>query len=183
MSSENEIDRLKVDAFDSTFVLSSIFILILFNVLEESMNCDVQRMIKNNQYIKHIVGLVSIFFLFTTVGNKKSKHIISLWGKTIVTYFIFLLLAKSKWYFSLPVAILLLLEQSLKIQEYHNIDNSKDYNKKIYVITRNIITYSIFILIFTGAIDIGIKQYNDHKDNFNFFKLFFGIGCQHKTLD
>ena len=178
MDSENK-ENIKKDAYDTTFILSSVLIFILFNVLEESLSCDVQKIIKN-QYMKHIIGVVSIFFMFAVLGNKENQHIGMIWLKSFVIYFIFILMAKSQWYFSLPVVTLLLIDQSIKIQADHIKDkNDKSKNKKIDTI-RKIITYSILALIGAGSVAYGVKQYHDHKDTFNIGKLLFGIGCENQ---
>lgn len=167
---------LKTDSYDTTFILSTVVILVLFNVLEESISCDIQKIIKN-KYVKHTIGVVSIFFLFSVIGNKENQHIWTIWWKSIIMYFIFILMAKTEWYFGLPIVALLLIDQSLKIQQEHNNNKSKPYNKKVYLIAREIITYLILGLIFVGFTSYGLKQYQEHKENFDMIKLIFGIGC------
>ncbi len=86
-------------------------------------------------------------------------------------------MAKSKWYFAVPVVVLLLIDQSIKIHEDHVKNKDEKYNKKNIEIIRNIISGLIFTLIFSGSILYGIHQYQEHKNEFDAVKVFLGIGC------
>ena len=158
---------LQKTAYDTTFILSSILLWVLFGVLEDSMSCDFQKIIKND-YFKHIAGLMIIFFLFAVMGNKDNQHILTIWVKSIVIYFIFIITVKSKWYFVLPVIVLLLIDQSIKIQIQYYEKNNSSYDSKNLNIVRKIITYLIYGTIFAGFASYGIEQY--HKENFDIIK-------------
>jgi hypothetical protein len=79
--------------------------------------------------------------IFYCAGDSKLDapmwlDVINIWLKTCYTYFIFLLMIKSKWYFSIPTLILLLIDQSFKFQ----IDFDKNKDPK----NPNIIRYEKF---------------------------------------
>ncbi len=63
----------------------------------------------------HAFGLTAFFFLFTILdSNNKSIYLVLVWVKTILIYVLFVLMTKSKWYFIVPVIILLLVDQTIK---------------------------------------------------------------------
>ena len=69
-------------------------------------------------------------------------------GKIRLVYFGFLLMTKSKWYFSIPTLILLLIDQSIKFQ-IDFINSSDPKNKKViqYEYIREIVYILIIMMI------------------------------------
>lgn len=102
--------------FDTTYALSSLYLWLLFSYLSSLINCDLQKALQSSLIVKHVTGLVAFFFLFTILdGNSKKAGLLSTWIKTIFVYVIFVLSIKSKWYFAVPVLVLLLVDQSVKV--------------------------------------------------------------------
>lgn len=95
------------------------FLWLLFGFLSRLVNCDLQRMIEQSSGVRHLVGLMAFFFLFTLIdGSNHSVGVSSLFVKTFFVYILFIFTTKSKWYFALPVLGLLIYDQiSKKIHE------------------------------------------------------------------
>lgn len=84
-------------------------------------------------------------------------------------------MTKSRWYFAIPVLILLVITQSLKKQleiKIRNNENVKEFQNKQIIIT-NILQIVIFALIFIGTSQYLSKQYTEKGKDFSLFKFFF----------
>jgi len=162
---------------DSTFILTSAFLWVTFGLLGGIIGCDLQKMLSNNLLVRHTAGLLIFFFLFAIVGNSDSQHILYIWIKTIILYFVFILLSKSKWYFSFVVILLLIIDQSIAIQNKYNVNKNTKIDHKNTNIIRKVIRYSIFIIITIGFISYLIRQYNEFQGNFDIVKLLFDYKC------
>ena len=167
--------------FDSTNALSGMFLWVIFGFLVAIVNCDLQRFIKQHPAFFHVVGLTAFFFLFTLLDTKNTSSIKVVWIKTVFVYLLFVLMTKSKWYFVIPVLVLLLTDQMIKKnlafieqradEPKEKIEKARAQQQKI---TRalNIV---IIVLIFVGAAQYMMLQKMEYKDKFSFWKFFFGI--------
>lgn len=164
------------NTFDSTNALSSMYLWIIFAYLSALLNCDLQRLIANHPLVLHLVGLTAFFFLFTLLDSKNQTSVGTVWVKTLFIYILFVLMTKSKWYFVVPVLVLLLVDQSLKrdiaFKEASGKD-MKDEKQKQEKLTK-ILNIIIIIMIILGTIHYMFIQYSEYKDKFSLFTFFFG---------
>lgn len=166
-----------VGTFDTTTALAGMFLWIVFNYLSGMLNCDLQRLMKN-PLVLHMVGLTAFFFLFALLDTNNKTSILIIWLKTVFVYAMFVLMTKSKWYFVLPVLALLLVDQTLKRDMAFKEaageeidDKMKSDRKRI----SSIINILIIAIIVVGTLHYGILQKRDHKNDFSFTKLIFGV--------
>ena len=96
--------------------IAGLYLWLLFGFLSTIVSCDIKRLMTHNVFFRHTVGIISFFLLFTVIEPDNEMDVFSIWTKTIYIYLIFLFMTKSKWYFSIPVLLLLLVDQSLKFQ-------------------------------------------------------------------
>lgn len=166
--------------FDTTNALSGLYLWLLFGFLSVLVNCDLQRFIKQNPLIMHLVGIFAFFFLFTIIDTGNKVSVITVWIQTLFVYLIFMLMIKSKWYFVVPVILLLLTDQSLKKQLSYEINNmsnkdqiekKKETGKKI----SSIINILIIIIILLGVVHYMYLQKIEYKEKFSFYKFFLGV--------
>lgn len=173
-------------AFDSTSALAGIFLWILFGYLAKTLNCDLQRLL-SNPLILHTIGLLCFLFLFTILDQSASKDatIIGVWIQTVVVYFLFVLMTKSKWYFVLPVLLTLLVDQTLKKSLELKNKRKEDTNgsdtsdketdeKDIIEVIRYYLNILTIVLICVGAIHYLFVQKYDHRADFSLLKFFIG---------
>lgn len=167
-------------AFDTTNALSGLYLWLLFGFLSVLVNCDLQRFIKQHPVIMHLVGILAFFFLFTIIDTDNKVSIGTVWIQTLFVYFIFMLMIKSKWYFVVPVIILLLIDQSIKkelnyelnkMSDKDAIEKKREYAKKI----SSIINIIIIVIIVIGTIHYAFLQKLEYKENFSFYKFFLGV--------
>lgn len=161
----------------------------------------------HNVFFRHVVGIISFFLLFTVLESDNEMDIFSIWIKTIYIYFIFLLMTKSKWYFSIPVLFLLLVDQSLKFQI--NFEKQKEVKRKEekgengekietvekvengekesivmrYENIRNKLNVSIIALIVVGFLHYTFRQYNEFGPKFSLVKLVLYHSCRSDKIN
>jgi hypothetical protein len=165
--------------FDTKTALSGLYLWLLFGYLSTMVSCDIQRWMHHSLFFRHFVGIIAFFFLFTVLDTSNKSHIIILWLKTFFIYGVFLLMVKSKWYFSLPVLLMLLVDQSIKVhRDYLNAHNSDEDTLKLWDKIRNYINLTIIGLIVVGFGHYTVRQYLEFGSKFDFSKLLFSYGCK-----
>jgi hypothetical protein len=158
--------------FDTMDALTLIMLWIVFGYLGVLINCDIQRLIASNPLFLHAAALVAFLFLMTTTDpNNKEVGFGIIVLKTIFVYTIFLLITKSKWYFALPVVLLLLVDQTIKrIEVQRNerrLSNNTTYKYGLIAI--------VTTLVFLGTVNYASLQMKQYGRKFSWFNFFFGV--------
>jgi hypothetical protein len=171
--------------FDSRTAITGLYIGLLFGFLSTLLSCDIKRFINNSVYFRHFIGLISFFLLFTITdkNNKNELSILSIWVNTILVYGLFIMMTKSKWYFSVPALLLIVIDQSYKFQIEFIHEKKEDNEKNIETIKkyekeRNFIDITILIIIVTGFIHYALRQYKEFGSKFSFTKLILDSTCK-----
>jgi hypothetical protein len=170
--------------FDTTYALSALFMWIVFSYLANMLNCDLQRMLKTNLFVVHVTGVAAFFFLFTLLDPSNKSSIAIIWLKTILVYSLFVMMTKSKWYFVVPVLVLLLLDQSLKkevaIRQAREMPNDtlKGWQEQISQVLNKV----IIVIIVIGMLHYMYLQKIQHHKQFTLTKFFFGVANNCKTV-
>ena len=172
--------------FDARTAIVGLYLWLLFGFLSNIVSCDIKRFM-NNVYFRHFIGVIAFFLLFTITDKDNDLNIGGIWIKTFFVYFIFLMMTKSKWFFSVPVLLLLIVDQSYKF-EIDFIDKNKKENKKEtikydneiqkYENIRKYLYYAIITLIVVGFIHYTLRQYKEFGSKFSFSKLLFYSSCK-----
>ena len=172
--------------FDSTTALTSLYLWLLLGFLSTMISCDFKKWIDSNIWFRHIIGLVGFFFLFTVIDASNRSSLGITFVKTFFVYGIFLLMVKSKWYFSLPVLGLLVVDQGIKVHLEHAKQNeskegaSKDSSIPLYERIRNILNIVIIAIIIIGFFMYAIRQKEEFGASFSWMKLLLHYGCSKK---
>lgn len=165
---------------DMRTAIAGFYLWLLFGFLSDMVSCDIKRLMTTNVYFRHIVGIISFFLLFTVIEPENETNIFSIWTNTFFIYFIFLLMTKSKWFFSIPVFLLLIIDQSLKFQI--KFEEKQKSNKEAIIGYENIrdnIYKIIIVLIIVGFLHYTLNKYNEHGSNFSFVKLLIHHTCKY----
>jgi hypothetical protein len=170
---------------DVRTAIAGLYLWLLFGFLSTMVSCDIKRLMTTNVYVRHVVGIISFFLLFTVIETENELDIFSIWMKTVYIYFIFLLMTKSKWYFSIPVFLLLIIDQSLKFQiKFEENKKQKQETTKPLVARyeniRNHIYTGILVLIVVGFLQYTVRQYADYGSNFSLVKLLLHHNCKNQ---
>ena len=167
--------------FDARTAIAGLYLWLLFGFLSTMVSCDIKQFM-NNIYFRHFIGLISFFLLFTITDKENNLNIGGIWLKTFFVYFIFLMMTKSKWFFSIPVLLLLIIDQSCKFEVDYiqkNKEEKKYYNKiQNYESARKYLYYAIITLIVIGFIHYAVRQYNQFGSKFSFTKLLLYHTCR-----
>jgi len=174
------ISQLLNSTFDTKTAITALYLWLLFGFLSQMISCDFFEW-SNNIWFRHFIGIISFFFLFTVIDTSNKTSIGIIWLKTLIVYGVFLLMVKSKWYFSLPVLFLLMLDQTLRSHyRFLQANNPKDASLESINTSRTYLSILIYSLIIIGFIAYGIRQYREFGTNFSWIKLLFHYGCRTK---
>ena len=173
--------------FDATNALASMFLWLLFGYLSVLLNCDLQRLVRNHPLILHLVGILAFFFLFTLIDtSNNTSSVLATWLKTLFLYMLFMLLIKSKWYFVVPILVLLLVDQTLKKDVAYRKQQQQQgkvveayeayeaYEARIRAAS-TAINVVIILLAVAGTVHYAVLQKRQYKKGFSWFKFFFGF--------
>jgi len=173
------IDILLNQTFDTKTAMSALYLWLLFGFLSTMVSCDFQRWMKDNIIMRHFIGIIAFFFLFTILDKTNKSSIGIIWLKTFIVYAVFLLMVKNKWYFSLPVLLLLIIDQSLKSQySYLEQTNKDDTTLPSITKWRDNLSYIIYGVIIIGFVSYGVRQFEEFGNDFSFVKLLFDFNCK-----
>ena len=172
----DEVNAIDSNTFGMKYALSALYLWLLFGYLSSMIGCDLQRWMTRHQSFRHVIGFIAFFLLFTLFSENNDNHILSVLIKTAAVYFVFILMTKSKWYFSIPTLLLLVIDQGLKYQSSYLKKQKKSYETLDTI--RGYIDYALIALITSGFIFYGIRQKNTFGDKFSFLKLLFSNKCR-----
>ena len=169
--------------------LYSIFALILIigaGFLPELFPCKLQKILKENVLLKHLIAFMTLTFFVTMVEPNTKANIKTVILKSFLAYFIFVILIKTDYRFFIVILIILFLLYLLVLKKYEIIDsikNEKDPIVKVelekehdmIILINNIIFVCIIIIIIIGyLVYMGEKKYY-FKDKFNYFTFISGV--------
>ena len=183
-------------SLDEFLPLYSIFILILIisaGFLTELFPCKLQRVLKENIYLKHFFCFLTMIFFVVLTTPLKDQNVLVIIKKSIALYIIFLFFIKTNFNFFIVIMILTGILYLSMLKKYELISESsseKDPNKKkvieghidtiIYI--NNCIFIIIIILIIIGfVLYLGEKKY-EYKNDFNYTTFLLGKSeCRNKS--
>lgn len=170
------------DTFDSKEALSALYLWLLFGFLSSMVSCDMQRWMKDNATFRHFIGIIAFFFLFTVIDRKNKQSVAHVWTKTLFVYFLFILMIKSKWQFSVPVLALLIVDQSIRVQVDYLERTTSDSKENAVTIDkwnqlRSVLSIILGVLIVAGVIHYAIRQKAEHGSKFSWSTFFFTSKC------
>lgn len=166
-------------SFDTSASLALLFLWLIFNYLAVLLNCDLQRAIKDSALLRHVLGLMAFYFLFTVIDPNNNVPVWVTLVKTIVVYFLFVLATKARWIFAGTTLLLLFADQMVK----NHIDFLKKHGdhtqsqQESWHKLRKYLLVLILLCIFTGAIDYVMKQKREQGKEFNYFTFFLGTSA------
>jgi len=171
--------------FDETSNLATLFVWLIFGYLSLMLNCDLQRFLKESDIIRHIMGYLAFYLLFTSLDSNNTQSVSKTLLKTFIVYTLFILATKANWPYLLVNIILLLTDQMIKNHiiylEKKCVDDNNCKIPKIYYKIRQILFWVILIIIFIGFIHYTYNKINEFGDNFSIYDLIITHGnCKDK---
>jgi len=182
------------DSYNERLPLYAIFILVLIATSEHIsalMPCKIQNILKNNIFVKHFLCLLTmIFFVVITTEPLKDKNLLEIFSKSLVLYFIFLLLIKNDYRVFILVIFLLGILYLITIKKYELLDilkkendpnQKKNIEKQINTIIYidNIFFIIILIFIIIGFLIYAQEKRKEYNDKFNYITFLLGkVKCK-----
>ena len=163
------------DTFDATSSLAALVLWLVFNYLALLLNCDLQRSIQAHELVRHALGYLAFYFLFTSLDNSNDAPVHVTLLKTFLVYSLFVLATKSKWPFVVAVLTLLLADQILKNHAGYLQKKGKPVPAWIAP-TRRALFWAIVAVVFVGFGHYAVRQRAEFGDQFSWYRLVFTNG-------
>lgn len=167
--------------FDASAALAMMYLWLMFGFIAVLINCDLQRFLESHVLIRHILGLIAFFFLFTILDPQNENHVGIVFVKTVAIYILFVMATKSRWMFSGTALLFLFADLVLKYHiSYLEKQNQNKEDIELYRQTRQILFVIIVSIILIGTMDYAIKQMRE-QPNFDWSAFFIGSEklCKH----
>ena len=156
---------------------ASIFIMYLIiagSFLGGLLGCRTQEMITNNMAVKHLLGLMTMFFFVVMLdsNSKVDKNPANLLVYALILYMIFVVTTRMdhKWWVAFIVSLFFIYI----LQSYKDHRDTTDEEKERYQkYQMNLIYLSSFIIVMGFLIYLGKKR-AEYKDQFTFSTFLFG---------
>ena len=166
--------------------VKGLFLLILAisgNYVAETFGCQTRRLLSNNQYAKHIMTFIILFFsidFVSGVSNKPASPFDNL-KMTGIIYLLFILFTRMNLFFT--VLAFLLLMGVYFVMSYHNyagkVGGTSEQEAMLGTV-RRALTVLLVGTIALGAVQYFMNQRKEHRRGWNTLKYFFGsVKCDH----
>ena len=152
--------------------LGIIFLLISASFLGESLGCQIQKILANNIYAKHLLIFISIYFSIDMFSNKSRNPLLDI-RDTAIIWILFLFFTKMHLSMTVAALCMLIIARIVSKYEQYLIDNNKSVDN-IKQIKNSFLVITV-ILIIIGFSLYSVKQYRDHYENFSIVKLLLGV--------
>ena len=179
-----------------------IYLLISCNFLANLFSCNLQQLLSENMFVKHIFGFLTMLFCIIYLDSniiKESKYMEG-FLYAIIFYIWFWLTTKTHLYTTLIILMLLLIvyilqihkntlyqelekEQKLEKDQKQQEIEQKELDQKLielekYInniqLSQHIIIGSALVITIIGFIYYYIEKKREYKDNWNSLKFIFG---------
>ena len=161
--------------FDTQSSMAALYLWLVFGYLGVMLNCDIQRFIRENAVIRHTMGIIAFYFLFTVIDSSNTSPVWIVFLKTVGVYVLFVLATKSRWQFAVTTLVLLFADQIIKNHmEYLKKKNPQDQSLKTFTKVRTVLLACIVAVVLSGTVEYFIKQRRDHGRDFNTATFFLG---------
>lgn len=166
------------ESFDTTSSLAALYLWIMFSAMFVLLNCDLQKALENNMFVKHATGILAFFFLFNVIDPNNKSHVVTTVAKTIVVYLLFIMATKSKWPYIFVSLMLLFADQIIRNHIAYIANTKTDADVSGYEKAREYLRYAIYGTIIAGYVHYYIRQSAEYGKLFSYPKFMFGVGCK-----
>ncbi|KAG2487765.1 hypothetical protein HYH03_013610 [Edaphochlamys debaryana] len=178
------------------------YVIMVAPYFDKFFSCDLQRLLTNSILAKHVVAVLSVFFVITLVNTgqpgeqdekeadpekksqepegekeeeKNKRRFLDHVKTTLLIYGLYLATTKAKLIFVLPMLILLVIDQFLDV--YRNEDlrgRENDLLQKRIVYLRSLLSVLIIVTISAGLLHYLIRAYLEFGSEFSLVTFFAG---------
>ena len=147
---------------------------LIFGFMTPLLSCDIQRLMTNNIYAKHIMSLVLFFFLMAVIDTSNTAGIGRTWLKAVSIYLLFMFAVKSKIAASMTVIVLLVIDQTIRIHMDYKKRNNDLSNMNYFELARKALFGAVVFTVFVGYILYMLRAQAEFGADFSHIKLLFG---------
>jgi hypothetical protein len=151
-------------------------LLISCNFLAQLFGCQLQTLLKEKMYVKHIFGFVTMLFciIFVDSSIQKEYKYAEGFAYAIIFYLWFWATTKTHLYVTSIIILFFLVIYVLQLQKNSlDQDENKDTISQIST-AQNILALIAFIITIIGFILYYIEKTTEYKEKFIFYKFIFG---------
>lgn len=172
----------------SLLAVVMLYLIISGNYLTEVLGCSMQRLLSNNQIVKHIAAFITlyVFVIFANDTSDNMSHPIDSIKHTIIVYIVFLTTTRVHTYYSIPIALLIIAVifiQALHSYKLHRLAKGivySDNKLESYIMHNydNIIKYmiiAIYGLCAIGYVHYLIEKRNEYRGNWSWKQFLLGV--------
>jgi hypothetical protein len=168
--------------YNSLFI---IYLLISCNFLAQLFGCQLQKLLRDKMYVKHMFGFVTMLFciIFVDSSIQKEYKYAEGFAYAIIFYLWFWATTKTHLYITSIIILFFLVIYVLQLQKNSlDQDENKDTISQIST-AQNILALIAFIITIIGFILYYIEKSNEFKENFDSYKFIFGTtDCNNDKL-
>jgi len=161
----------------------AIYLIISCNFLSDLLGCKFKKLLRENMYVKHIFGYLTLVFLviLTSVDINDEENLIKALIYSFVLYIWFICTTKTHIYTTITVLliffIMYVLSIRIKILE-KNIENDKNKEEidKLNLVNLSLLIIA-FVITFFGVLYYLMLQNNKlsrNSDEFSYITFFIG---------
>jgi uncharacterized membrane protein YozB (DUF420 family) len=173
-------------SFTELLQMKSVFVLYLIvacNFLANTFGCKTQQLLKNNMYVKHLIGLLTLFFFITivtaTTDTQDETIFFKKFSAAVLLYVVFLASTRTKGIFF--NIFLSLIGANFLIHAYiDTLDKEKFRERidKLRMYGRWLNRLALVVLV-VGVIIYTMEKRKEYKENWKTSKFIFGnITCK-----
>jgi len=166
-----------------------LYVVVLSSYFEPLFSCDLQRLFTESVLAKHVILIVSCFFLLTLMeDDKKPRSLGETFKLTGALYALYIASVKSKAIFVMPMILALVADHVLRVQvelmekrEADGLASDGDLALKARLVQlRAALTWVIVALIVGGMLHYYIRARLEFGDQFSTVAFFAGTKkCAH----
>lgn len=159
---------------DITTVFSAIILWLIFGFFSPLLNCNLQHLLTKNVFAKHIGCIICVFFLIAVFVAPPTQELGVTWIQTLILYVFFIMATKSKLFPIIVVLVLLVIDQSIRLEIERRLALDPDADVSNWNKARTYLLYIIAILIVMGCAWYYVIKYQEYGESFSNVTFFFG---------
>jgi hypothetical protein len=163
------------DSFDASASMAALVLWLVFGYLSMMLNCDLQRQLQQHELVRHFLGYIAFYFLFTSLDNSNNASVPVTLVKTFLVYCVFVLATKSKWPFTVAMLTVLFIDQVLK-NHINYLQKRGDAPPEGLIKARAYLFRVLLVVVGIGFVHYGFRQKAAFGAAFSPYKLVFTNG-------
>lgn len=147
-----------------------LYVVVAANYVGDIFSCDLQRLLTRSPLVKQMVVLIGALVWVIEAYDSANLTFAEVMTKTVYLYILFLLSTKSTTHTLLPMLVMIVIDQVLRVWEQRADQRSSTVRR--LAVARKVIHIVCVALIVFGCVAYSRKQLRDHGKSFTWTKFF-----------